>query len=221
MKLAPRLFAEGLGTAALLMVIVGSGVMAQRLSAGNLALALLANALATAAGLYVLITALGPVSGAHFNPAVSVFMARLGQLPYRDLLPYIAVQGLGAGLGVWVVHAMFALPIVQVSSQLRTGPAQSFSEFIATLGLLGLLQLCQRQKLAAAPMVAAYIFSAYWFTASTAFANPVVTAARMLTDTFCGIAPASALGFWLGQGLAVVLACGLLPLANREHQRSI
>ena len=165
-----KLLAEALGTALLLTVVIGSGIMAERLAAGNVAIALLANALATVGGLYVLIEVFGPISGAHFNPAVSAVMVYRGELPKGDLLPYVVAQLLGAMLGAWLAHAMFDLPILQFSTKVRAGLGQWIAEAVATAGLLLVIL---RAPVGRAPvMVAAYIGAAYWFTASTSFANP-------------------------------------------------
>lgn len=199
--------AEFFGTAFLLAIVVGSGVMGERLAAGNMAIALLANAIATGAGLYVLISALAPVSGAHLNPAVSVLMTLRGELRRRDLPVYVAMQIAGGWIGVLAAHAMFALPLLQWSSKARAGAPQMLSEFVATLGLLATILLLSRQQSARLPAaVAAYITSAYWFTASTSFANPAVTLARACTDTFAGIRPADVMGFIAAQ-LAAALLC--------------
>jgi glycerol uptake facilitator-like aquaporin len=208
--LARRLAAEALGTALLLAVVVGSGVMGERLAGGNVALALLGNTLATGAGLVVLITVFGPISGAHFNPAVSLVFALRRELPAGRALAYALVQILGAVLGVFVAHAMFGEPILQLSAKLRDGPSQAFSEFVATFGLVGTIL----GALAAAPratpaLVGLYITAAYWFTASTSFANPAVTLARSLTDTFAGIAPGSAPAFVAAQLAGALVALGV------------
>ena len=192
-----RIAGEALGTALLLAVVIGSGVMAERLSGGNTAIALLANTLATVGGLYVLIEVFGPVSGAHFNPAVSAAMVHRGELPKTFLLPYIGAQLAGAVLGAFLAHAMFDLPILQLSAKLRTGMGQWIAEAVATAGLL--LVILRAPAGRASTMVAAYIGAAYWFTASTSFANPAAVVGRMLTDTFAGIAPGSAIGFVLSQ----------------------
>jgi glycerol uptake facilitator-like aquaporin len=202
-----RLLAEGLGTAALLAVVIGSGVMGERLAGGNAAIALLANALATVGGLYVLIEVFAPVSGAHFNPAVSAAMAWRGELPRGELMPYIVVQLLGAVLGAWLAHAMFDLPILQVSAKLRSGAGQWLAEAVATAGLL--LVILRAPKGRVAVMVAAYIGTAYWFTASTSFANPAAVLGRMLSDSFAGIAPSSAPAFVAAEFIGAVLALAL------------
>ena len=198
--LARRLAAEALGTALLLAVVVGSGIMGQRLSAGNDAIALLANAIATGAGLVVLIGVFGPVSGAHFNPVVTLVFALRRQIGRGPALAYAAAQVAGAVAGVWAAHAMFALPILQVSPHLRDGPSQAWSEAVATFGLILTILGTLRFRPAAVPAaVGLYITAAYWFTASTSFANPAVTLARALTDTFAGIAPASVPAFVAAQ----------------------
>jgi len=206
-----RLAAEGLGTALLLVAVVGSGIMAQRLSGGNDAIALLANAIATGAALVVLITIFAPLSGAHFNPVVTLWCTLRGQAAYRDALLYVPVQIITAILGVWLAHLMFALPVLEVSQKLRDGPAQWLAEFVATFGLLLTIAGGMRAAPASVPMlVGLYISGAYWFTASTSFANPAVTIARALSDTFAGIAPASAPAFILAQLAAVLLALPVL-----------
>jgi glycerol uptake facilitator-like aquaporin len=204
----PRhLAAELLGTALLLAIVIGSGVMAERLAGGNVAVALLANTAATVGGLYVLIEVFGPVSGAHFNPAVSAVMAWRGALPASRLLPCIAVQLLGAVLGAWLAHGMFELPLLQWSAKARGGAGQWLAEVVATAGLLLVILRAGPGK--AASLVAAYIGAAYWFTASTSFANPAAAFGRMWSDSFAGIAPASVPGFVLAQcagaALGVVL----------------
>jgi glycerol uptake facilitator-like aquaporin len=206
-RLAQRLLAEGLGTALLLAVVIGSGVMAERLAGGNMALALLANTLATVAGLYVLIEVLGPVSGAHFNPAVSLVMAARGALPWSWLTPYVLVQLLGAACGAWLVHAMFDMTILQTSTKLRGGMGQWLAEVVATAGLLLVILRAPAARVAVA--VAAYIGAAYWFTASTSFANPAAAFGRMFSDSFAGIAPASVPGFVLAQLLGAAVGAGL------------
>jgi glycerol uptake facilitator-like aquaporin len=192
-----RLLAEGLGTAVLLAVVIGSGVMGERLSGGNAALALLANTLATAAGLYVLIDLFGPVSGAHFNPAVSLVMAARGQLRAPELVGYVVVQLAGAACGAWIVHAMFDMPILQWSAHVRSGAGQWLAEAVATAGLL--LVILRAPAGGASVRVAAYIGAAYWFTASTSFANPAAAFGRMWSDSFAGIAPSSVPGFVAAQ----------------------
>lgn len=192
--------AEFVGTAALLAVVVGSGIMGQALAAGNDAIALLANALATGAGLLVLITLFAPLSGAHFNPAVSLVMAVRGELPWPRVLPYLAAQVAGAVAGVLLAHAMFDLPLLQASTHVRSGWPQWLAEVTATAGLLLTILGGVRHARDKVPLlVALYIVAAYWFTASTSFANPAVTLARSLSDTFAGIAPADVGGFVLAQ----------------------
>jgi glycerol uptake facilitator-like aquaporin len=205
-----RLAAEALGTALLLAVVVGSGIMGQRLSGGNDAIALLGNTLATGAGLVVLIEVFGPVSGAHFNPAVTMVFALRREIAVRLALGYVAVQIVGAILGVWAAHAMFAEPILQVSAKLRAGPAQVWSEAVATFGLvLTILGTLRFRPKITPTAVGLYITAAYWFTASTSFANPAVTLARSLSDTFAGIAPASAPGFLGGQIVGALAAAAI------------
>jgi glycerol uptake facilitator-like aquaporin len=220
-RLARKLLAEGLGTALLLAVVIGSGVMAEQLSGGNVALALLANTLATVGGLYVLIEVFGPVSGAHFNPAVSAVMAWRGALPRAALLPYVAVQLAGAVLGAWLAHGMFDLPLLQVSGKLRSSPGLWLAEGVATFGLL--LVILRAPASRAPAMVAAYIGAAYWFTASTSFANPAAVMGRMFSDSFAGIAPDSAPAFVMAQlagaALAVPVASWLGKPASATEER--
>lgn len=192
-----KLAAEVLGTALLLTTVIGSGIMAERLAGGNVAIALLANTLATVGGLYILIEVFGPVSGAHFNPAVSMVMAGRGELPVAALLPYVMAQLAGAVLGAWLAHAMFELPILQWSAKVRSGTGQWIAEAVATAGLL--LVILRAPAGRASAMVAAYIGAAYWFTASTSFANPAAAFGRMFSDSFAGIAPGSVPGFVLAQ----------------------
>lgn len=221
--LLPLLLAETIGTALLLAVVVGSGIMAERLSGASVALALLANTGATVCGLYVLITALGPVSGAQFNPSVTLALWALGRVPGRRVPAYLLAQTVGAVLGVWLAHGMFDLPIWQSGDAARTGPGQWLSEGVATAGLLGTILCVGRYRpdhVAAA--VALYIGAAYWFTASTSFANPAVTLARSLTGSFAGIAPADAPGFILAQlaaaGAVVLIARALGNGTQPTHQ---
>lgn len=207
-----RLIAEALGTLLLLVAVVGSGIMAERLAGGNLAVALLANSLATGAALVVLITIFGPISGAHFNPAVSLWFALRGDTPWPRFAAYALVQTAAAIAGVWLAHAMFAMPLLEISRHARDGGAQGLAEFIATLGLLLTIAGGVRFAKAAIPMlVGLYITGAYWFTASTSFANPAVTIARSLTDSFAGIAPSSAPLFIAAQLAAALVAW---PLAG-------
>jgi glycerol uptake facilitator-like aquaporin len=198
--LSRRLGAEGIGTAFLLATVVGSGIMAERLSGGNVAIALLANTLATGAALVALILTFGSVSGAHFNPVVTLADALEGGISWRDTPFYILVQIVGAVVGTVSAHFMFELPALTYSRHVRSGPSQLFSEFVATFGLLSVIWGCSRLRSnAVAFAVGSYITAAYWFTASTSFANPAVTLARSLTDTFSGIRPADAPGFIVAQ----------------------
>jgi glycerol uptake facilitator-like aquaporin len=199
--------AEAVGTALLLATVVGSGIMAERLAGGNVAIALLANTLATGAALVALILTFGPVSGAHFNPAVTLADASQGGLAWRLVPGYVAAQVAGAIAGTWAAHLMFELPVLMVSRHARSGAAQMFSEFVATFGLMAVIWGCSRRRSEAVPFaVGAYITAAYWFTASTSFANPAVTLARALTDTFAGIAPYDVPGFILAQLLGAAAA---------------
>lgn len=196
-ELARKLLGELLGTALLLAVVIGSGIMAEQLSGGNVAIALLANTLATVGGLYILIEVFGPVSGAHFNPAVSIVMAARGALPRPVLLPYIAAQLVGAMLGAWLAHAMFDATLFQFSTKVRSGTGQWIAEAVATAGLLLVILRAPASRVAA--MVACYIGAAYWFTASTSFANPAAAFGRMFSNTFAGISPASVPVFVIAQ----------------------
>lgn len=210
MDLSRRLFAEWLGTAFLLAVVVGSGIMAERLSGGNTGLALLANALATGGGLVALILTFGGISGAHFNPAVSLAAALRRELATRDAVFYALAQILGAFCGVAAAHAMFGEAWFSVAQHVRTGPGQWWSEFVASFGLLAVIFGCSRSRPEAVPFaVAAYIVGAYWFTASTAFANPAVTLARAASDSFAGIRPGDVPGFIAAQ-LAGAVAASLV-----------
>lgn len=217
-----KLLAEALGTALLLAVVIGSGIMAERLAGGNVAIALLANTLATVGGLYVLIEVFGPISGAHFNPAVSLVMAVRGSLPRGLLAPYVVAQLVGAMLGAWLAHAMFDLGILQWSTKLRSGSGQWIAEGVATFGLL--LVILRAPAARVAPMVAAYIGAAYWFTASTSFANPAAAFGRMFSDSFAGIAPASVPGFVVAELLGAVagawIAARLGPVATSADPAS-
>jgi glycerol uptake facilitator-like aquaporin len=210
------LTAEALGTALLLAVVVGSGIMAERLAGGNVAIALLANTIATGAGLVALILMFGTISGAHFNPAVTLSEAWQRNVPAAEVLPYIAVQIVGAFAGVAAAHGMFGEPAFFASEHVRSGPAQWWSEFIATFGLIGVIIGCSRSRPAITPFaVAAYITAAYWFTSSTSFANPAVTLARAASNTFAGIRPVDAPGFIIaqlaGMAAATTLFCWLYP----------
>ncbi len=205
MRLSRRLMAEFIGTALLLASVVGSGIMGVALSDGNDGVALLANAAATAGALYVLIVLFGPISGAHFNPAVTLAMRLRGELGNRDTAAYVLVQVVAAILGVLLAHAMFELPLLQPGTRARTGMAQWLSEAVATFGLVLTILLGVRHRPKAVPaLVASYIFAAYWFTASTSFANPAVTLARSLTQTFAGIQPGDVAGFVLAQGVGAL-----------------
>ncbi|MCY7353791.1 MAG: aquaporin family protein [Lysobacter sp.] len=202
-----RVFAEFLGTALLLVTVIGSGIMAARLSGGNDGIALLANTLATVGSLYILIEVFGPVSGAHMNPAVSLVMAARGDLR-KSLLPsYIVAQLAGAACGAWLAHAMFELPILQWSTKLRDGPSQWLAEGVAAAGLLLVILRAPPSRVAA--MVAAYIGAAYWFTASTSFANPAAAFGRMFSDTFAGIAPSSVPGFVIAELIGAGAGLGI------------
>jgi glycerol uptake facilitator-like aquaporin len=208
MNLRPVL-AEALGTALLLAAVVGSGIMGERLSGGNVAIALLANAIATGGALFALIVLFGPISGAHFNPLVTLALAVRRESPAKWVLPFLAAQVAGAILGVWLAHLMFDLPILQASTKLRTGVGQWAAEATATFGLVLLILIGVRKAAASLPAaVAVYIVGAYWFTASTSFANPAVTIARSLSDTFAGIAPTDAPAFIVAQCVGALLALG-------------
>jgi glycerol uptake facilitator-like aquaporin len=216
--LARRALAEMLGTAFLLAAVIGSGIMAERLAGGNAALALLGNTLPTGAMLTVLILIFAPVSGAHFNPAISLAFALRGELPWRLLPPYIASQIAGAILGVLIAHLMFELPLLQIATTMRTGPGQWLAEAIAVFGLALTIFGC----LAAAPAALAYavglyITAAYWFTASTSFANPAVTIARSLSDTFAGIAPSGVIAFIVAQLAGMLAAVAVARLLWRSE----
>lgn len=218
MTLARRLLAEGLGTALLLAIVVGSGIMGERLAGGNAAIALLANALATGAGLVALILMFGTVSGAHFNPLVTLSEAWQENMPWREVLPYMLVQLGGAFAGVVIAHGMFDLALISASQHARTGTGQWFSEFVATFGLLAVIIGCSRSRPAMTPFaVATYITAAYWFTASTAFANPAVTLARAASATFAGIrledTPAFIAAQFAGAAAATVVMGWLHPAA--------
>lgn len=202
--------AEAVGTGLLLATVVGSGIMGERLAGGNVAVALLANTLATGAALVALILTFGPISGAHFNPAVTLADAWQGGIGWPDVLPYVGSQVVGAFAGVAAAHVMFELPVFFASQHARSGLAQMFSEFVATFGLLAVIWGCVRARASAVPFaVGAYITAAYWFTASTSFANPAVTLARAASDTFAGIRPADAPGFIVAQLFGAAAATGL------------
>lgn len=202
-----RIVSEGLGTAFLLCAVVGSGIMGERLSGGNVAIALLANSVATGAALVALILTFGPISGAHFNPAVTLADASQGGLGWRDVPLYLAAQTVGALVGVVMAHAMFGEAWLQVSEHARGGWSQAFSEFVATFGLLSVIWGCARRRPESVPLaVGLYITSAYWFTASTSFANPAVTLARSFTNTFAGIHPQDAPAFVMAQFAGAIAA---------------
>lgn len=210
MTLARRLTAEGFGTIFLLAAVVGSGIMGERLAGGNIAIALLANSLATGGALVALILTFGPISGAHFNPAVTLAVASQGGVSWRDVPAYIGIQIFGAFIGVAAAHLMFGEPLFSVSEHVRAGPAQWWSEFVATFGLLSVIWGCSRHRPTVVPFaVAAYITAAYWFTASTSFANPAVTLARAASNTFSGIHPADVTGFIVAQLAGAAAATAL------------
>ena len=216
-----RAVAEFIGTLFLLAAVVGSGIMGERLAAGNVAIALLANTLATGAALIAIILAFGPISGAHLNPAVSVADAWMGGIAWRDVPAYLLAQMCGAFVGVAVAHAMFGLAAFSISTHARSGGTQAFSEFVATFGLLAVIWGCSRTRPKAVPFaVGAYITAAYWFTASTSFANPAVTVARSLTDTFAGIRPLDVPAFlgaqFVGAFCATTLFKWLAPRTIRN-----
>jgi len=217
-----KLAAEVLGTALLLAVVIGSGIMGERLAGGNAAVALLANALATVGGLYILIEVFGPISGAHFNPVVSLVLTLRGAMPRGLLIPYVTVQLLGAMLGAWLAHAMFDMTVLQFSTKVRTGTGQWIAEAVATFGLLLVILRAPAARVAA--MVAAYIGTAYWFTASTSFANPAAAFGRMFSESFAGIAPKSVAGFvvaeLVGAALAIAVHRALSPLSLLSPSRT-
>jgi glycerol uptake facilitator-like aquaporin len=221
-----RAVAEAIGTAFLLAAVIGSGIMGDRLAAGNVAIALLANTVATGAALVALILTFGPISGAHFNPAVTLADASQGGLAWREVPAYLAAQIAGAFLGVAAAHLMFSEPVFFASHHVRSGSAQLFSEFIATFGLLSVIWGCARLRSSAVPFaVGAYITAAYWFTASTSFANPAVTLARSASDTFAGIRPADAPGFIAAQlaGAAAATAVfrWLVPSLPKDAEKVV
>ena len=223
MTLPRRVMAEALGTAFLLAAVVGSGIMGERLAAGNVAMALLANTLATGAALIALILTFGPISGAHFNPAVTLAAAWQRSMKAPEVLAYLLAQFIGAFAGVAAAHLMFGEPAFSASRHIRAGGAQLFSEFVATFGLLSVILSCSRLRSSAVPFaVGTYITAAYWFTASTSFANPAVTLARAASDTFAGIRPSDAPGFILAQlagaFAATLLFQWLLPSPTRDAE---
>lgn len=221
--LSRRLLSEAIGSFLLFATVVGSGIMAQSLAGGNVAVALLANTLATGAMLFVLITMLGPISGAHFNPAVTLVMRLRGEIACLPALAYVLAQLAGGLLGVWAAHLMFGLPLWELSTKARTGLGQWTGELIATFGLiLTILGTIKHRHIWVPPSVAFYIVAAYWFTSSTSFANPAITIARALTNSFSGIAPADVPGFILAQLSGALLAhgvaLGLFPEVEAEAQ---
>jgi glycerol uptake facilitator-like aquaporin len=213
MRTAHRLLAELIGTMLLLTTVIGSGIMAERLAGGNVAIALLANTAATVGGLYILIEVFGPISGAHFNPVVSGAMAWRGDLSVSLLTPYVVTQLIGAMLGAWLANAMFDMTILQFSTKSRTGLGQWIGEIVATAGLLLVIFRSPVNKVPS--MVAAYIGAAYWFTSSTSFANPAAAFGRMFSDSFAGISPACVLGFVIAQCVGACLAITLDRLLGR------
>lgn len=207
MKFSNRLLAEFLGTAMLLATVVGSGIMAENMAGGNAAIALLGNTIPTGAILFVIITMFGPISGAHFNPAVTIAFAVRNEFPFKEVLPYILVQIVAGIIGVWAANFMFDLNVIQISEKVRSSQGQWFSEGVATFGLLLTIFLTLKSKAEAVPAaVGLYIIAAYWFTASTSFANPAVTIARQFSNTFAGIAPASVPAFITAQCVALIIA---------------
>ena len=217
MMLSRPLVAEFVGTALLLAVVIGSGIMGEHLGGGNVAIALLGNTLATGAGLVVLIHMFGPISGAHFNPVVTLAVLLGRQIGGRPAILYIVAQIAGAIAGAWLAHAMFGEPIIQISHKLRPGPAQGLSELVATFGLIGTILATQARRPEFTPVaVGLYIMAAYWFTASTSFANPAVTVARSLSDTFAGIAPQSVPLFIAAQIVGALAGAGFFGWLYRE-----
>jgi glycerol uptake facilitator-like aquaporin len=217
MDLRRRLAAEFTGTALLLAIVIGSGIMGERLAGGNVAIALLGNTIATGCGLIVLIQMFGPVSGAHFNPVVTLVVLLRSGIDRRSALLYLLAQFTGAVTGAWLAHAMFGEPILQVSHKLRAGAGQGLSEWIATFGLIGTILCTQARRPEVTPVaVGLYIVAGYWFTASTCFANPAVTVARSLSDTFAGIAPASAPLFVAAQIVGALAGVAFFGWLNKE-----
>ncbi|MEI6661072.1 MAG: MIP/aquaporin family protein [Comamonadaceae bacterium] len=214
-----RYFAELVGTAALLCAVIGSGIMAEQLAGGNIAVALLANTLATVFALYVLIETLGPISGAHFNPVVSMVMAFRKDLARHHLIGYVIAQLIGAALGAWAAHAMFELEILQWSAKVRTGPAQWFAEAVATAGLLFVILRSPVGK--ASTIVACYIGAAYWLTASTSFANPAAVFGRMMSNSFAGIQPLDAPAFIAAELVGAVLGLFFHKLLSSEPRKRL
>jgi glycerol uptake facilitator-like aquaporin len=216
--LGRRVFAEALGTLLLLCIVIGSGIMAERLAGGNDAIALLGNTFATVFGLYILIEVFGPISGAHFNPAVSVVMCWRGEITIKILIVYVIAQLFGAMLGAWLAHAMFEMQILQFSTKIRSGWGQWIAEAVATAGLLLVILRAPSGK--ASAMVACYIGAAYWFTASTSFANPAAAFGRMWTESFSGIAPSSVPSFVLSQFIGAAVGFGLSQLLREPSAKS-
>jgi glycerol uptake facilitator-like aquaporin len=221
--LSKRMVAEGLGTALLVAVVIGSGIMAEQLAQGNVAVALLCNALATGAGLIFLILSFGPISGAHFNPVVTLAMAARGLVSRRDLSYYVPAQFVGGVLGTALTHVMFGHDVFSLSAHVRSGGPQLLSEFVATFGLLGVIWACRQRAESVPYAVAAYIVAAYWFTPSTSFANPAVTLARTLTNTFAGIRPTDAPGFVAMQIMGALAATVLFQwlLSERSTEAKV
>ena len=212
---------EFIGTALLLAIVAGSGIMGETLGAGNAAVALLGNSIATGAGLYVLIVLLGPISGAHFNPVVTLMFWKLGYLDLKKMLGYWACQFTGAIAGIWLTHLMFSLPIIQESTKVRTGLGIWVSEFISTLVLLAVIHIGDKEAKDKVPMLVALTVTAgYWFTSSTFFSNPAVAVARSLTNTFVGISPNDVLGFVVAEVIAALLVVGILVLVKPKEEKT-
>jgi len=212
---------EFVGTALLLAIVAGSGFMGETLGAGNAAVALLGNSIATGAGLYALIVLLGPISGAHFNPVVTLMFWKLGYLDLKKMLGYWACQFTGAIVGIWLTHLMFSLPIIQESTKVRTGLGIWVSEFISTLVLLAVIYIGDKEAKDKVPMLVALTVTAgYWFTSSTFFSNPAVAVARSLTNTFVGIAPNDVLGFVVAEVIAALLLVGILALVKPKEEKT-
>ena len=212
---------EFVGTALLLAIVAGSGVMGETLGAGNAAVALLGNSIATGAGLYALIVLLGPISGAHFNPVVTLMFWKLGYLDLKKMLGYWACQFTGAIAGIWMTHLMFSLPIIQESTKVRTGLGIWVSEFISTLVLLAVIHIGDKEAKDKVPMLVALTVTAgYWFTSSTFFSNPAVAVARSLTNTFVGISPNDVLGFVVAEVIAALLVVGILVLVKPKEEKT-
>jgi glycerol uptake facilitator-like aquaporin len=220
LDLARAAVAEGIGTALLLAAVVGSGIMAERLAAGNLGLVLLANSIATGGALVALILTFGPISGAHFNPVVTLAFSCRGELRWRAACAYLPAQAIGAVAGVWLAHLMFGLPILEASTHARGTMGELAGEFVATFGLLGLILSCNRHAPSSVPYaVAAYITGAYWFTSSTSFANPAVAFARSLTNTFAGILPGHVLAFIVAECAGAATAMVLFTWLQTSPRR--